>query len=201
LPPFLPAAAPETANAVSTAPGPGSSGPGHGADAGNAAGVGAPEAMSSEPNHYRLLGVPYTASRAEISRAYRDAVRKIHPDAKRPEQRAAAEELTKRLNVAWTTLSDPERRRQYDATIRADLVQDQIMSRYVGGFYPAGGGGADPFAPDLRREETAGERREKQEANRTAFVTLVSAFAAFALIVIVLVLLWSGLAALLRAAR
>ena len=157
--------------------------------------------MASAPNHYRLLGVPYTASRADITRAYREAVRKIHPDAKRPEQRAAAEELTKRLNVAWTTLSDPERRRQYDATIRADLVQDQIMSRYVGGFYPAGAGAAaDPFGQGLRREETEGERREKQEANRTAFVTLVSAFAAFPLIVIVLVLLWSTLGALFRAA-
>ena len=177
---------------MSTPPGPGQQD--HGA------GSAFPEAPASAQNHYRLLGVPYTASRAEISRAYREAVKRIHPDAKRPEQRAAAEELTKRLNVAWTTLSDPERRRQYDATIRADLVQDQIMGRYVGGFYPAGGGVADPLAQDLKRDQTPGERRERQEADRTAFVTLVSAFAAFALIVIVMLLLWSSLSALLRAA-
>lgn len=184
---------PETADAdVSTQPG--TEQRAHGA------GGAFPGAAPAAPTHYQVLGVPYTASRAEISRAYREAVKRIHPDAKRPEQRAAAEELTKRLNVAWTTLSDPERRRQYDATIRADLVQDQIMGRYVGGFYPAGGGVADPFGQDLKRERTAGERREIQEADRTAFVTLVSAFAAFALIVIVLVLLWSSLSALFRAA-
>jgi DnaJ-class molecular chaperone len=164
-------------------------------------GTGDSSTGAGAPNYYQLLGVTYTASRAELTRAYREKMKVIHPDRKRPEYRAAAEELAKRLNVAYTTLSNPAKRTAYDQTIRADLVQDQLMSRYVGGFYPGGEPAADPFAQHLKREETAGERRERAEANRTALMTLISAFAVLLAIVIGLLLLWSGAAALLDVLR
>ncbi|MFM9107623.1 MAG: J domain-containing protein [Chloroflexota bacterium] len=152
-------------------------------------------------DHYQALGVAYGASRAEITRAYRARMKAIHPDRKRPDQRAAAEEVARRLNAAYATLSNPAKRTAYDRTIRADLVQDQVMNRYVSGFYPQAGGGADPFAQDLRREPTEGERRERVVADRSAFVTLLAAFGAIFLLVVVLLLLWAGAEALLSALR
>ena len=152
-------------------------------------------------NHYQALGVAYDATRADITRAYRARMKAIHPDRKRPDQRAAAEEVAKRLNVAYTTLSNPAKRLDYDRTIRADTVQEQIMSRYAGGFYPAGGGSPASAASAPRREPTEGERRERVEADRSAFVTLLAAFGALFLVVVVLLLLWSGGEALLRLFR
>lgn len=147
------------------------------------------------PDHYKVLGVPYTATSAEITRAYRAAMKRTHPDRHDPDRRPAAEERAREVNAAYQTLKNPIRRQSYDRTIRARLVQDQIMGRYVGGFYPAGNSGAAP-ADAPRREPTAAERRERVEADRTAFLSLVLAFAAFALVLVVLVVAWGLLNAL-----
>ena len=61
-------------------------------------------------------------------------MKRVHPDRQRPERRAASEDLARRLNAAYTTLSDPIKRQAYDRTIRQQVIQDQIMRRYVGGF-------------------------------------------------------------------
>jgi hypothetical protein len=60
------------------------------------------------PDHYRTLGVPPTASAAEIRSAYRSAARRLHPDA------GGSAEAMQRLNMAWTILRDPGRRAAYD---------------------------------------------------------------------------------------
>jgi curved DNA-binding protein CbpA len=108
-----------------------------------------------EEDHYALLGVPFTASHAEITRAYRRAMKRAHPDRQRPERRAAFDELARRLNAAYATLSDPIKRQAYDRTIRQQVIQDQIMQRYVGGRRTQGardGGLAGVVHPgDLRR--------------------------------------------------
>jgi DnaJ-class molecular chaperone len=154
-------------------------------------------------NHYQLLGVPYTATGADITRAYRAAMKRIHPDRQQADRRAAAEEQAKRLNLAYATLSKPLRRQAYDRTIRADVVQDQIMGRYVGGFaVPQANraNGADPLARHMRREPSAAERRERARADRGATVSLVVAFAGITLAFVLALLLWATLRALLGAA-
>ena len=85
------------------------------------------------PNLYKLLGVSPSATGDEITRAYRNAMKRVHPDAQQPDRRVAAEERAKQLNHAYTTLSRPDRRRQYDTELRASMVQEQIMGRYVEG--------------------------------------------------------------------
>ena len=156
-------------------------------------------------NHYELLGVPYTATSGEITRAYRQAMKRIHPDRQRPERRAGAEEEAKRLNRAYATLSKPLRRQAYDRTIRAQVVQDRLMGRYVGGFYvpPANGhdGGASAAAArHLRREQTAAERREQVQADRNALVSIVVVFGGVTAAVIAVLLLWAVARALVGAA-
>jgi molecular chaperone DnaJ len=77
---------------------------------------------------YDALGVSRTASQDEIKKAYRKLVREYHPD-KNPGDKEA-EERFKEIQGAYDVLSDPEKRKQYDAFGSAD--------GRVGGF-PGGG--------------------------------------------------------------
>lgn len=60
---------------------------------------------------YALLGVPPTATRAEIVAAHRKQVQLVHPD--RP---GGSEYETKLLHVAKDVLLDPRRRAEFDAS-------------------------------------------------------------------------------------
>jgi curved DNA-binding protein CbpA len=126
------------------------------------------------------------ATNAEITQAYRRAIKRAHPDRQTPERRAAAEETARRLNAAYTVLSDPIKRQAYDRTIRQQVIQDQIMRQYVGGFYT--GGGAPSYPAMERREPTPAERRERIEADRRAWLLLIGFAAVFAVAIIVVLI-------------
>jgi curved DNA-binding protein len=63
-------------------------------------------------DYYAVLGVPRTASPAEIKKAYRKLARQHHPDAKPGDK--ASEGRFKEINEANEVLGDPEKRKQYD---------------------------------------------------------------------------------------
>jgi curved DNA-binding protein CbpA len=62
--------------------------------------------------HYELLGVAPDATTADIRAAYRHRARALHPDRRRGTDRAMSA-----VNEAWHTLSDPQRRASYDASL------------------------------------------------------------------------------------
>jgi DnaJ-class molecular chaperone len=80
-------------------------------------------------DYYDVLGVGRDADPAEVKRAFRGLARELHPDvnAHDPE----AEEKFKAAAEAYEVLSDPERRRAYDAYGHEGLRS--------GGFPPGGG--------------------------------------------------------------
>ena len=158
-------------------------------------------ADADEEDHYSLLGVPFTATHAEITRAYRRAMKRAHPDRQHPTRRAAAEGLARRLNEAYTVLANPLRRQAYDRTIRQQVIQDQIMRRYVGGFQTVDDVPGPASAFQQRHEPTAAERRERAAADRQASLNLVLVAVAVTIFFLVAVIFGSLLGSLLDALR
>jgi DnaJ-class molecular chaperone len=60
-------------------------------------------------DYYEILGVPRSATKAEIKKAFRKLARDHHPD--RNPGDATAEQRFKDVNEAHAVLSDPEKRK------------------------------------------------------------------------------------------
>src|SRR4029077_6610247 len=85
--------------------------------------------------HYsQPLGVPRSATQADIKKAFRKLAREHHPDRNAGDK--SAEKGFKDVNEGHAVLSGPEKRKQYD-TLGANWDQ----------FQRSGGGAADPFGP------------------------------------------------------
>jgi curved DNA-binding protein CbpA len=68
--------------------------------------------MSSQPNHYEVLGLPPTATAEQIKKKYRELARLFHPDVNSSPD---AEQKILSVNQAYRVLGDPDRRAAYDA--------------------------------------------------------------------------------------
>src|SRR6186713_610875 len=64
-------------------------------------------------DYYATLGVSKTATEKEIKQAFRKLARKYHPDVNPGDK--AAETKFKEINEANEVLSDPDKRKKYDA--------------------------------------------------------------------------------------
>lgn len=81
-------------------------------------------------DYYGILGVPKTATAAEIRKAYRKLARKHHPDVNPGD--AAAEEKYKQISQAYEVLADAEKRKKYDQ-YGAAFQEAQAGGQWQGG--------------------------------------------------------------------
>jgi molecular chaperone DnaJ len=104
-----------------------------------------------EKDFYAELGVSKDASAAEIKKAYRKLAQQHHPDANKGDK--ASEERFKNVGRAYSVLSDPKKRAEYDEARR--LLSSGAFGGGYGGF-PGGGGGGFPGGTRVRVEDLGG---------------------------------------------
>lgn len=70
----------------------------------------------NDKNYYETMGLSKQATPEEIKKAYKELVRKYHPDrhSGNKEEQDKAEKIFKEVNEANEVLSDPKKRQQYD---------------------------------------------------------------------------------------
>ena len=67
--------------------------------------------MAEERDYYEILGVSRDVTEEQLKNAFRQLVRKYHPDVN---HEPGAEERFKEINEAYQVLSDPDKRAAYD---------------------------------------------------------------------------------------
>lgn len=104
-------------------------------------------------NYYDILGVPKTASDDEIKKAFRKLAVETHPD-KHPGDKAA-EERFKKINEAYSTLSDKDKKQAYDAQQSNPFANGQTFTNggnpFGEGFTSNFGFGGADMAEDILR--------------------------------------------------
>ncbi|PRQ21897.1 putative DnaJ domain-containing protein [Rosa chinensis] len=71
-------------------------------------------AASPTSSLYEVLGLPMSASGHEIKAAYRRLARRCHPDVVAMNQKQTSATEFMKIHAAYATLSDPEKRANYD---------------------------------------------------------------------------------------
>ena len=94
--------------------------------------------MAEKRDYYEVLGVDKGADEATLKKAYRKLAKKYHPDMNPGDKEAEAK--FKEATEAYSVLSDPDKRRQYDQFGHA---------AFEGGGAGAGGFGGFDFSGDM----------------------------------------------------
>jgi molecular chaperone DnaJ len=105
----------------------------------------APQREWFEKDYYKVLGVSETATPKEITRAYRQLARELHPDANPGD--AAAEERFKEVSAAYDVVGDEAKRKEYDEVRKLGPMGGMGFGPGggAGGFNPGGGAGGFGF--------------------------------------------------------
>lgn len=73
-------------------------------------------------NYYKILEIDIDASQETIEKVYKILVKKYHPDLQSKENKKLAEEKIKKINEAYSILSIPEKRKEYDISFKKNTV-------------------------------------------------------------------------------
>jgi molecular chaperone DnaJ len=109
--------------------------------------------MAQSKDFYAVLGVPASASQAEIKKQYRRLAAKHHPDKNQSDPKAA--ERFKAISEAYNVVGDAEKRKQYDDMRRLGAFGGFGGARSGGGAGSRGprGDGESGFSGGFRFEE------------------------------------------------
>ena len=80
-------------------------------------------------NYYKILEVDKDASSEVVEKAYKTLAKKYHPDLQESNMKQKAEEKLKLINEAYETLSNPDSRAKYDATLKQDEISEEDFNR------------------------------------------------------------------------
>ncbi len=94
--------------------------------------------LAARKDYYEILGVSKDASKEEIRKAYRQLVRKWHPDKHKDDARKDAENKFKEIQEAYEVLSNPKKKAMYD---KFGYVGDQSYQPSGSGRTTGGTGG------------------------------------------------------------
>ena len=109
-------------------------------------------------DYYDILGVSRSATDQELRKAYKAKSMKHHPD------RGGSEEEFKKVNEAYSTLKDPQKKAMYDQYGTADPQQTGFQQQ---GFH-FDGGFEDIFESFFgQRMDPFGRTRQRQPKNKT----------------------------------
>lgn len=78
-----------------------------------------------EKNYYDILEINKNASQEIIEKAYKILVKKYHPDLQEANLKNEYEEKIKEINEAYEILSDPEKRKNYDLTLKNNEISNE----------------------------------------------------------------------------
>ncbi len=82
------------------------------------------------PNYYHILEIGQHATTEQIKQAFRKLAKRYHPD-KRPEQPKRAEQMFRRICIAYEILRDPQRKLMYDLALKQAEREHQRQSWYL----------------------------------------------------------------------
>jgi molecular chaperone DnaJ len=114
-------------------------------------------------DYYDVLGVPKNASDDDIKKAYRKLAMKHHPDRNQGDAAVKSEEKFKEAKEAYEILTEPDKRRAYDAYGHAGV--NPQMGEGGPGF---GGGFAEAFGDIFSDIFGAGQGRGRSSVFRGA---------------------------------
>jgi molecular chaperone DnaJ len=127
---------------------------------------------TTESDYYELLGVPRTATEAEIKSAFRTLARELHPDVStEPDAGARFRDVAE----AYEVLSDPERRATYDRYGKAGLRRGGFESAFTDF-----GNLSDIFAAFFGDDLLGGGRQRSQRGGDVQAVVEIDLEEAFA---------------------
>jgi molecular chaperone DnaJ len=115
--------------------------------------------MAQQRDLYDVLGVNRESTQEEIKRAFRKLARELHPDLNKDPE---AERRFKEINLAYETLSDPEKRRRYDMFGGAGFTPDMFSFGDLSGIFEAFFGGGSPFGGTATRRRSRTGRGNDQ---------------------------------------
>jgi hypothetical protein len=87
--------------------------------------------LAVEATHYETLGVPYSASKAEIKKRYYELSKKHHPDLNNHDPHAPTRFL--RISSAYAILANTEKKERYDREVRRRVGGNTARTSSAGG--------------------------------------------------------------------